>query len=59
MLIRDTCPTFPEGNETSERGLVFGPDGRTDVVAFGLHGQAARRYFAERGIIGPHAFSGS
>jgi ADP-ribose pyrophosphatase YjhB (NUDIX family) len=50
-------PPFHEDHETSERGLVFGPDGLEDVFAFPLHVEAARRYFAERGITGPHAFS--
>ena len=51
-------PPFHEDNETSERGLVFGPDGLAEVFAFGLHVEAAHRYFAERGITGPHAFAG-
>jgi hypothetical protein len=27
------------------------------VFAFSLHAEAARRFFAERGITGPHAFA--
>jgi len=50
-------PTFHEDAETSERGLVFGPDGLAEVFAFPLHVEAARRYFAERGITGTHAFA--
>ena len=41
--------------ETLERGLVFGPDGLDDVFAFPLYVEAARRFFAERGITGSHA----
>lgn len=50
-------PPFHQDQETSERGLVFGPDGLADVFAFGLHVEAVRRYFAEHGITGPHAFA--
>jgi len=42
--------------ETSERGLVFGPGGLDEVFAFPLHAEAARRFFAERGITGDHAY---
>lgn len=50
-------PPFHHDAETSERGLVFGPDGLDEVFAFPLHTEAARRYFATHGIAGPHAFS--
>jgi len=50
-------PPFHQDAETSERGLIFGPDGLDDVCAFSLHADAARRYFAERGITGGHAFA--
>ena len=50
-------PAFHKDAETSERGLVFGPDGLDEVFAFPLHVEAARRYFAERGISGAHAFA--
>lgn len=43
--------------ETSERGLVFGPEGLEDVFAFPLHAEAARRFFAERRLGGPHAYA--
>lgn len=43
--------------EASERGVIFGPDGLEDVFAFPLHITAARRYFRERGVTGPHAFA--
>jgi ADP-ribose pyrophosphatase YjhB (NUDIX family) len=46
-----------ENKETSERGLVFGPDGLDDVFAFPLHCEAARRFFAERGITGAHGYA--
>lgn len=50
-------PPFHRDHETSERGLVFGPGGLEDVFAFDLHVEAARRYYAERGITGAHAFA--
>lgn len=49
-------PAFHEDAETSERGLVFGPDGLAEAFAFPLHVEAARRFFAQRQISGPHAF---
>jgi ADP-ribose pyrophosphatase YjhB (NUDIX family) len=52
----DALPPFAPDHETSERGVVFGPDGLEAEFAFGLHAQAARRYFARAGITGPHAF---
>ncbi|CAN5922807.1 hypothetical protein BH11MYX3_BH11MYX3_30330 [soil metagenome] len=51
-----TLPAFHEDKETSERGMVFGPDGLDEVFAFPLHVEAARRFFAQRQITGPHAF---
>jgi ADP-ribose pyrophosphatase YjhB (NUDIX family) len=51
-----TLPAFEGDSETSERGIVYGPDGLDEVFAFSLHAEAARRYFTERGISGPHAF---
>jgi ADP-ribose pyrophosphatase YjhB (NUDIX family) len=50
-------PAFSPGAEVSERGVVFGPDGLDEVFAFSLHVEAARRYFAERGVTGPHDFA--
>jgi len=35
---------------------VFGAGGLDEVFAFPLHTEAVRRYFAERGESGPHAF---
>ena len=48
---------FVESHETTERGLVFGPDGLSEVFAFSLHVEAAARYFSARGITGPHGYS--
>jgi len=48
--------TFTQNKETSERGLVFGPGGLDAVFAFPLHAEAARRFFAARGITGEHAY---
>jgi ADP-ribose pyrophosphatase YjhB (NUDIX family) len=50
-------PLFSSDLECSERGLVFGPDGLEDEFAFSLHVEAARRYFAERGVTGRHDFT--
>jgi hypothetical protein len=49
-------PTFQPSPESSERGLVHGPDGLDDVFAFGLHAEAARRFFSARGIAGAHDY---
>ncbi len=43
-------PPFAPNTEASERGLIFGPDGADDLLAFSLHAEAARRYFAGRSI---------
>lgn len=50
-------PPYAPDSESSERGLIFGPDGLDDVFAFPLHVEAARRYFAARGETGPHNFT--
>jgi hypothetical protein len=50
-------PPYVRDTETSERGLVYGPGGIEHVFAFPLHVEAARRYFAERGVTGPHDFT--
>jgi 8-oxo-dGTP diphosphatase len=52
-----SLPPYVQDAETSERGLVYGPGGIEDVFAFPLHVEAARRYFGERGISGPHDFT--
>lgn len=51
-----TLPPFAASVEASERGLAFGPEGLDEVFAFPLHAEAARRFFASRGLRGQHAF---
>lgn len=48
---------FTPNHETAERGVVWGPDGLDAVFGFGLHAEAARRWFAAQGIAGPHAYT--
>lgn len=48
--------TFAPSNETSERGLVFGPEGLEEVFAFPLHIEAVTRFFADKGRSGPHDY---
>jgi len=50
-------PAFAANHEASERGLIYGPGGLADVFAFPTHVEAARRYFAERNVTGPHGFA--
>jgi ADP-ribose pyrophosphatase YjhB (NUDIX family) len=50
-------PPFATDAETSERGIIRGPDGLDEVFAFSLHAEAARRYFATRGVAGAHSFT--
>ena len=52
-----SLPPFAPDDETAERGVIFGPAGIDEVFAFSLHADAVRRYFAERGIDGPHAYT--
>jgi ADP-ribose pyrophosphatase YjhB (NUDIX family) len=52
-----SLPPFATDSETSERGVVFGPDGLDELFAFTLHAAAARRYFSSRGVTGPHRFT--
>ena len=47
---------YVRDKETSERGLVFGPGGLDDIFAFPLHAEAARRFFADRGLTGDHDY---
>ena len=56
--VRDvaTLPPHAPDAETSERGLVFGPDGLDALIAFPTHLAAARRYFAARGVTGAHDY---
>jgi ADP-ribose pyrophosphatase YjhB (NUDIX family) len=49
-------PPFSPNAEASERGIVYGPDDLGDVLAFPLHAEAARRYFAARSIRGGAGF---
>jgi ADP-ribose pyrophosphatase YjhB (NUDIX family) len=51
-----TLGPYAKNAETSERGLVFGPDGLDGVFAFPLHAEAARRFFAARSVTGEHAY---
>lgn len=55
--LASALPAFAPDHESSERGLVFGPDGLDEVFAFPLHVEAARRYFAARGVTGLHNFT--
>jgi ADP-ribose pyrophosphatase YjhB (NUDIX family) len=48
--------SFAPNHEVSERGLIFGPDGLEDLFAFSLHVEAARRYFAQGSVTGPHDY---
>lgn len=48
---------FTPSPETSERGLVYGPEGLEQIFAFPLHTEAARRFFVERGITGAHDYT--
>jgi ADP-ribose pyrophosphatase YjhB (NUDIX family) len=50
-------PSFEADAETQERGVIYGPDGLDDEFAFDLHVEAARKYFASKGVTGPHAFA--
>ena len=50
-------PPFTPDSETAERGVIFGPSGLEEVFAFSLHIDAAREYFARRGIDGAHSYT--
>jgi hypothetical protein len=50
-------PPFSPDAETAERGIIYGARGLEEVFAFGLHVEAARRYFTERGIDAPHGYT--
>jgi len=47
-------PPFAPSAEAMARGIILGPDGLDEIFAFALHVAAARRWFAEQGIAGPH-----
>jgi len=53
----DSLPAFVPNAETQERGVIFGPGGLDEDFAFSTHIEAAKRYFAARGITGHHAFA--
>lgn len=50
-------PSFTHDAESSERGVIYGPAGLDEVFAFSTHIEAARRYFAARGVNSPHGFT--
>lgn len=47
---------FSKNAETSERGLIFGPNGLESLFAFPLHVEAVQRFFAEQATIGEHRY---
>jgi len=49
-------PAFVPSNETSERGLIYGPEGLDSIFAFPLHVEAVQRYFKSRGVTGANAY---
>ena len=51
-LAAATLPPFSPTNETTERGVIFGPEGIDALFAFPLHVEAVRRFFAARGVAG-------
>ncbi|MBA3539839.1 MAG: NUDIX domain-containing protein [Deltaproteobacteria bacterium] len=53
----DAFPPHHADAETSERGLVFGPDGLETVFVYPFHVEIARRFFAAHAVTGPHAFA--
>jgi ADP-ribose pyrophosphatase YjhB (NUDIX family) len=55
-LDASTFTPYVRDHETAERGVIFGPGGLDEVFAFALHTEAARRFFAERGLTGEHAY---
>lgn len=55
-LVSEELPVFSPTDETSERGLVFGPEGLDGLFAFPLHVRAAQRFFEARGIQGGHEY---
>jgi ADP-ribose pyrophosphatase YjhB (NUDIX family) len=50
-------PPFTHDAESSERGVIYGPDGLEEAFAFPTHVEAARRYFAAHRVSGPHDFT--
>jgi ADP-ribose pyrophosphatase YjhB (NUDIX family) len=64
VLLFSLAPTVPATaltafsptSETSERGIVRGPQGLDDIFAFPLHARAVQRFFEARGLDGPHDY---
>lgn len=54
---RGELPAFAASHEAEERGVVYGPDGLDALLAFPLHAEAARRWFAAHRIHGPHDYA--
>jgi ADP-ribose pyrophosphatase YjhB (NUDIX family) len=50
-------PPFLANAETLERGVIRGPGGLESDFVFSTHIEAARRYFASRGITRDHGFA--
>ena|ERR1041384_583351 len=50
-------PRYTHDTESSERGVIYGPGGLDEVFAFSTHIDAARRYFAARGVSDAHGFA--
>ncbi len=48
---------FEPTNETTERGLVFGPKGLDEVFAFSLHCEAAAQWFFQEDLNGSHDYT--
>jgi len=57
LMASVTFAPFVPNAETTERGVVFGPDDLEAVSAFTLHTAAIRRWFAAEGITGPHDYT--
>lgn len=56
-LPASALPRFVADRESSERGLIYGAGGLDEDFAFSSHIEAAKRYFAARGIERHHAFA--
>lgn len=55
-LDASALPPFTPSPETSERGVIFGPEGLDALFAFPLHVQAAERWLAARAQTGAHDY---
>jgi ADP-ribose pyrophosphatase YjhB (NUDIX family) len=53
----DELPPFVPNSETLERGVIYGPGGLESDFVFSTHIEAARRYFASRGVTRDHGFA--